>query len=58
MCFTETRVSAPIITAAVRVSNDLAMVTFDPRDEVTADLFVVDYYLANDRETANLVIKA
>ena len=55
MCFTETRISAPTITAAQRVSNDLAIIMFDPRDEVTADLFIVDYYLATDLETPNLV---
>ena len=56
MHFTETRISAPIITAAERVSNDMAIITFDPRDEVTADLFIVDYFLATDLETPNLVI--
>ena len=56
MHFTETRISAPIITAAERVSNDLAIVIYDPRDEVTADLFRVDYFLATDLETPNLVI--
>ncbi len=54
--FKETRISAPTITAAERVSNDLAIVTFDPQDEVTADLFIVDYYVATDLETSNLVI--
>ena len=56
MHFTETRVSAPTITAAQRVTNEMAIVTFDPQDEVTADLFIVDYYLATDLETSNLVI--
>lgn len=56
MHFTETRVSAPTITAAQRVTNEMAIVTFDPQDEVTADLFIVDYYLATDLETPNLVI--
>jgi hypothetical protein len=56
MYFTETRISAPTITAAERVSNDLAIVTFDPQDEVTADLFIIDYYLATDLETSNLVL--
>ena len=55
MHFAETRVTAPTITAAERISNDLAIVTFDPQDEVTADLFIVDYYLATDLETPNLV---
>lgn len=56
MHFTETRISAPTITSAERISNDMAVVTFDPQDEVTADLFIVDYYLATDLETSNLVI--
>ena len=29
--------------------------TFDPQDEENADEFVVDYYLATDLDTPNLV---
>ena len=58
ICYTETRISAPAISAAQRVTNEMAVVAFDPRDEVSADLFVVDYYLATDLQTPNLVITA
>lgn len=55
MCHLDTRVSAPSITAAERTSNSIAVVTFDPQDEENADQFIVDYYLASDPNTPNLV---
>lgn len=53
---TDTRISAPVISNAVRVTNSEAVVKFDPQDEENADQFLIDYYVASNLNTANKVL--
>ena len=56
MNVTDTTISAPVISDAVRVTNGEAIVRFDPQDEENADQFLVEYYAASNLNTANKVL--